>query len=131
MSLITQQIPSMPKGLRPEDIERILRSMHEDIKQLTFGVKGVIVNTKDISSAYTVSESDDILMCWGDTTISLGLASDITGKMYWIKDISTSQVTIDASVQVDDVTRVNIDASQSLCIVSNGSEWRIVSGYQI
>lgn len=130
MSLISAQIPSMPEGLQVEDIERILRDHFEDIRQLSQGEKGIIVNVRDISSAYTVVGDDDVLMCWGDTTLTLPVAGDISGKMYWVKDISTNQVTIDATT-IDDATRVNLDGSKAVCIVDDGSEWRIVSGYQI
>jgi hypothetical protein len=131
MRLVSERVPSMPQGLNNEDIERILRSHLEDIRQLAMGEKGVLVNTTDVSSAYTILLDDDVLLCWGDTTITLLAADDVTGKMYWIKDISTNEVTVDSSTQVDDATRVNLDASQAICIASDGAEWRIVSGYQI
>ena len=127
MSLVSKQIPSMPTSLDTADIERILRDHWEDIRQLTMGEKAKIVNTHEVSSAYTMTEDDDALFCWGDTTITLLAADTLTGKMYWIKDISTNQITVDSSTQIDDATRQNLAAAKAMCIVSDGAEWRIVS----
>lgn len=127
MSLVSSQIPPQQEKLTTVDIERILRDHFEDIRQLTMGEKGKIVNTQDVSSAYTITEFDDVLLCWGDTTISLLAADTVSGKMYWIKDISTNQITVDSSTQVDDATRQNLAAAGAMCIVSDGAEWRIVS----
>lgn len=126
MTLVSKQIPPMQR-LQTEDIERILRDHLEDIRQLTMGEKGKIVNTQDVSSAYTIIEDDDVLLCWGDTTITLLAADTMTGKMYWIKDISTSQITVDSSTSIDDATRQNLAAAEAMCIVSDGNEWRVVS----
>ncbi len=120
----------MPE-LVPQEIEKLLKQIREDIRQLCLGEKGYVMNVRDISSAYTTLEDDDVLMCWGDTTITLLTVTDVTGKMYWIKDISTNQVTIDSEDNIDDVTRVNIDASESACLVNDGAEWRIISGYSL
>lgn len=127
MSLVSRTIPSMPQQLTSEDIERILRDQFEDIRQLAMGEKGKIVNTLDVSSAYTVTDADDALFCWGDTTITLLAADTLTGKMYWIKDVSTNQISVDSSTQVDDATRQNLAAAGAMCVVSDGNEWRIVS----
>jgi hypothetical protein len=125
MSLITEQIPSMPQ-LNPQDIERILRNIREDLRMMSLGEKGAIVNVRDVSSAYTAIEDDDVFLCWGDTTISLPATGLETGKMFWVKDISSNQITVDASVQIDDATRQNLAANGAMNIVWDGSEYRII-----
>jgi hypothetical protein len=125
--MVSSQIPPQQKELTTQDIESNLRNHWEDIRQLTMGEKGFMINTKDVSSAYTITEYDDVLLCWGDTTITLLAADDVTGKVYWIKDISTNQISVDSSTQVDDATRQNLAAAGAMCIVSDGAEWRIIS----
>lgn len=125
--LISSQIPPQQTELTVVDIENILKNHFEDIRQLAMCEKGVMVNRKDVSSAYTPTKTDDAMFCWGDTTISLLAADTIKGKVYWIKDISTNQITVDSSTQVDDATRQNLAAAEGMCVISDGAEWRIVS----
>ncbi len=125
--LVSRQIPPLQQGLNRVDIENMLRNHFRDIRELAMGEKGVVVNIKDISSAYTPTETDDVLFCWGDTTISLSAADTLKRKTYWIKDISTSQITVDSSTQIDDATRQNLAAAESMCVFSDGAEWRIVT----
>ncbi len=123
MTLISREVPPRMSDL---DVQLMLKDHYLDICQLVRGEKGVTVKVKDISSAYTVVEDDAVLFVWGDTTISLPAADTLTGRVFWVKDISTNQVTVDAETLIDDVTRQNLAAAEAMCIVSDGVEWRVV-----
>ncbi|KKN03166.1 hypothetical protein LCGC14_1110410 [marine sediment metagenome] len=132
MSIITPEIPSMPQGLRSEDVERLLISIREDLRQLSLGEKGFRVNIAAKTAAYTISVTDDVILCGAGNqtfTVTLPAASGATGKVYHIKNVGTGTITVDGngSETIDGgITAILTVQYESITILSEGSEWFIL-----
>ena len=132
MSIITPEIPSMSQGLRSEDVERLLISIREDLRQLSLGEKGFRVNIVAKTAAYTMTVTDDVILCGAGNqtfTVTLPAASEATGKVYHIKNVGTGTITVDGngSETIDGGTTAILTVQyESITILSSGSEWFIL-----
>ena len=128
MTLVSQYPNPVPsqEGLS-RYIEDHLRSHYEDIRRVSLNEGGQLANITEFSSAGTPTLDDDILWCWGDTTITLPYGASTARKVYHIVDVSTNQITVDSTVNVNDVTRQNLATGGAMMIAGNGSEWRILA----
>ena len=88
-----------------------------------------ILTTINKSTNYTLTVIDDVVLVTGNTTITLPLASTITGKVFHIKnaDNATVAVTTTDSQTIDDqVTVLITEPYASITVVSDGLKWHII-----
>lgn len=85
------------------------------------------VTTK--TAAYTVTDSDDVILCNGTFTVTLPAAATRTGRVFYIKNIGSGTVTIDpnAAETIDgDATHAIAVQHESRTVISDGAGWRII-----
>jgi len=93
---------------------------------------GSIAITYEISlktSDYTATSDDDVILCSGTITISLPVASGVSGKRLYIKNIGTGSITVDpnGTETIDGGTTAVIENQyESITIVCDGSNWHII-----
>lgn len=80
-------------------------------------------------STYTAKSNDEVIECNGTFTVTLPTASDIKGKIYYIKNIGSGTITVDG----DGSETIDGSATQSLSsqydaiqIYSNNFNWFIL-----
>jgi len=81
------------------------------------------------TSTYTITASDDVILCSGTFTVTLPTASGIAGTTYHIKNNGTGTLTIDGdgSETIDGATTQTITAQyDSIQVVSDGTGWAII-----
>jgi len=83
---------------------------------------------KSVNQNYELKDTDDMILVFGDITITLPSAADVTQKWYTIKkmDSNTTTVTIvpDNGEQINDSTSAEITTQFSdISIISNGQQW--------
>jgi hypothetical protein len=106
--------------------------------QTTSPNSGLEVNTsmavaiKTVNVDYTATSSDNVILATTGLTVSLPTASGITGRVYTIKNISSSSVIrieAKAGELIDGNTFVNLNtANEYIKIISDGSNWYIIGG---
>ena len=80
------------------------------------------------AAIYTLAATDAICLCTGTFTVTLPTAAGITGKVYYVKNISTGVITVDG----DGAETIDGDADQTLHqwdtmqIASDGTNWVIL-----
>jgi len=92
-------------------------------------VKSLIVALATQASNYTLAASDHVLLANGASTISLPTASNISGRIYHIKNVSASIVVVSASNSetIDGSATVSLSSQyDKLQIISNGANWSIL-----
>lgn len=95
----------------------------------TYPVLSTKEGVKSISTTYTASVNDRVLLCNGTFTVNLPLASRANGITYVIKNIGTGTITIDASGSetIDGATTKTLSVQYaSYRIVCNGTAWYII-----
>jgi len=88
-----------------------------------------ILTTRNTAVDYTLVVLDDVLLVTGTTTITLPLASTITGKVFYIKNADTATVTVigTASETIDnDISVLLTQPYASISVVSDGVKWHII-----
>lgn len=95
---------------------------------------GVNVKYRNISATYTATTSDDyfINITSGTFTLNLPTAATPFGQVYVIKNSGTGTVTVDpnGTQTIDGATTFAINVqNQSITIIGDGSNWKIVSKY--
>jgi hypothetical protein len=81
---------------------------------------------KNVSSNYTITQSDDIICADGSITITLPSATDFPGKILTIENIGTQSVSIETNgaQTIDDDASMSLDSKYGqVTLVSNGSGW--------
>jgi hypothetical protein len=81
---------------------------------------------KNVSSNYTITQSDDIICADGSITITLASATDCPGKILTIENIGTQSVSIETNgaQTIDDDASMSLDSKYGqVTLVSNGSGW--------
>ena len=80
------------------------------------------------TATYTALATDDVVLCTGTFTVTLPTAVGIAGKAYYIKNVSTGVVTLDGagSETMDGETTLTLSDDDSVEVVSDGSNWRII-----
>ena len=76
----------------------------------------------------TLKGEHEVVLCDGEITITLPPASGSMGKLYIIKNIGSSTVTIDAngSETIDGATTKDLSQDELGRILSDGTEWWII-----
>lgn len=97
-----------------------------------------ILGLTTVSGAYTVGENDKVVLCTNASsasyTITLPTAASVSGQEFFFKrtDDTTVSLLIDAngSETIDGTTGINlVYLNESMRIISNGSNWKIISQY--
>ena len=89
---------------------------------------GLILPVVNKTSTYTLLESDAVCLCTGTFTVTLPTAVGITGKTYYVKNISTGVITLDG----DGTETIDGDADQevrewdTIQVTSDGANWVIL-----
>jgi len=87
------------------------------------------VNIATKTSAYTLVNTDVVILGNGTFTLTLPTAVGISGKQYRIKNIGTGTITVDGdgSETIDGATTAVLSIQDgSIDIISDGSNWRIL-----
>jgi hypothetical protein len=95
---------------------------------------GVNVKYRNISATYTATTSDDyfINITTGTFTLNLPTAATPYGQVYVIKNSGTGTITVDpnGSQTIDGATTFTMNVQNgSITIISDGTNWKIVSKY--
>ena len=88
--------------------------------------EGEKVNVVAKTSAYTATAADDIITCGaGNETFTVDLPVPLTSKTYYIKNVGTGVITVDAdttgSTTIDGDTTQLVNQYECLKIISDGS----------
>lgn len=86
-------------------------------------------NIKSVTTAYTATVNDRVILGNGTFSITLPLASRASGITYTIKNIGTGTVTIDGngSETIDGATTKVLSSQYAVAtIVSNGTAWYVL-----
>jgi len=80
------------------------------------------------TAAYTASSTDDIITCGaGDETFTIDLPAGSSGKVYYIKNIGSGVITVDAdttgSTTIDGDTTQTINQDECLEVIADSSEY--------
>ena len=97
----------------------------------TSTIAGLSLNIVAKTAAYTATASDDIITCGaGNETFTIDLPTPASGKIYFIKNVGTGVITVDAdttgSTTIDGETTQTIDEYESLAIASDASVYWII-----
>ena len=100
----------------------------------TLDVRGSMSSAyRSFTSNTTAATTDNMLVFTGSsaTTLTLPTAASVQGRYYWIKNATsnTSVLTIatTSSQTIDGASSWSLDPNEGLRVVSNGSNWYVVS----
>lgn len=82
------------------------------------------------TTTYTANEADQTINCTSGTfTVSLPTAASISGRIYTIKNTGAGTITIDpnGSETVDGSTTVSLTQYESKTVMSDGTNWIMIS----
>ena len=79
-------------------------------------IKNVSAKIKRVTSAYTLSESDEILLCSGTFTVTTQKTSTMLNKIYNIKNIGAGTITVSGSTY-DTAASLTLAANDSYTII--------------
>jgi len=88
--------------------------------------KGYRINIVAKTAAYTATAADDVITCGaGNQTFTIDLPAPLVGKTYYIKNVGTGVITVDAdttgSTTIDGDTTQTINQYECLKVVSDAS----------
>ena len=94
-------------------------------------VTGLKLNTVAKTAAYTATGTDDVITCGaGNETFTISLPAVVDGKTYYIKNVGTGVITVDAnsvgSTTIDGVNTKTLAQYDTLRIVSDASVYWII-----
>ena len=80
------------------------------------------------SAAYTLTATDVVCLCTGTFTVTLPTAVGITGKTYYVKNVSTGTITLDGdgSETIDGETTQTLQQYDTAQVTSDGANWVIL-----
>jgi len=89
-------------------------------------VKGFSINIVAKTAAYTATSTDDVITCGaGNETFTIDLPTTVAGKTYYIKNVGTGVITVDAdttgSTTIDGDTTQTINQYECLKVVADAS----------
>lgn len=92
---------------------------------------GLRLNIVAKTVAYTATATDDIITCGaGNETFTVDLPTALTGKVYFIKNVGTGTITVDAdttgSTTIDGQATQTISQYECLMIVSDASVYWVI-----
>lgn len=85
-------------------------------------ITGSDINVTTITSAYTVTASDDTIIATGTFTVTVP-ASAVKGKVYDIKNKGTGTITLTSSALIDEAASISLTQYVSARIVFDGITW--------
>jgi len=89
---------------------------------------GLILPVASKTATYTLLEADAICLCTGTFVVTLPTAVGITGKTYFVKNVSTGVITLDGdgTETIDGDTTQAIYQNDTAQVASDGSNWVIL-----
>lgn len=94
-------------------------------------INGEKINIVAKTAAYTATATDDVITCGaGNETFTIDLPSPLTGKTYFIKNVGSGVVTVDAdttgSTTIDGETTQILNQYDCIMVVSDASVYWII-----
>lgn len=88
--------------------------------------KGYRINVVAKTAAYTATTADDVITCGaGNETFTVDLPAPTAGKIYFIKNVGTGVITVDAnttgSTTIDGDNTQTVNQYECLMVVSDGT----------
>jgi hypothetical protein len=85
-------------------------------------------SVRSVTDTTTMTGSDDILLCTGTFTVNLPSAANYPNKVYYIVNVSSGVITVDAygSETINGETTQDLYENDSMQIVSDGTGWVII-----
>ncbi len=81
----------------------------------------------EVTTDYTTTINDAVLLGDGNITITLATASSVKNTAYWIKNIGEGTVTIKNAQGIDDVYEVKLAPLEAIHVISGGTKWWVMS----
>ena len=80
------------------------------------------------SATYTLTATDVVCLCTGTFTVTLPTAVGITGKTYYVKNVSSGVITLDGdgSETIDGETTQLLHQWDTAQVTSDGTNWVII-----
>ncbi len=128
--------PDLPKTLLITDpntlkyAEALNRELDGFRREINRFVGKAVINspTEDV----TLTAEDDIVLANGTFTVTVPLALDTKGRVYYIKNIGTGTITVSGSNSetIDGETTVDMATQYDvIAITSDNTEWWIITRY--
>lgn len=92
---------------------------------------GITYPLTAVSDTYTIGVDDYFIECTTNTfTVTLPTAVGVNGKQYIIKNVGTGLITVGttSSQTIDGTLTKTLSQNESIEVVSNNSNWKIVGG---
>ena len=94
-------------------------------------ITGLKLNIVAKTAAYTATATDDIITCGaGDETFTVDLPAPVIGKIFFIKNVGTGIITVDAdttgSTTIDGETTQTVNQYECLQVICDASVYWIV-----
>ena len=97
----------------------------------TATLQGLSLNIVAKTAAYTALATDDIISCGaGDETFTIDLPVPSAGKIYYVKNVGTGTITVDANTTggttIDNNNTVTLDQLENIMIVADATEYWVI-----
>ncbi len=92
---------------------------------------GVIFPLTGVSNTYSIQSTDNTIECVSGTfTVTLPTAIGVIGKQYVIKNVGSGTITVatTSSQTIDGNNTVSLTQNESIIVVSDDSDWKIIGG---
>ena len=94
-------------------------------------INGLKLNIVAKTAAYTATATDDVITCGaGNETFTIDLPAALDGKVYYIKNVGTGVITVDAdttgSTTIDGDTTQTVNQYECLQVISDASVYWIL-----
>ena len=92
---------------------------------------GLSINIVAKTAAYTATVTDDVITCGaGNETFTIDLPAVAAKKVYWIKNVGTGLITVDAqttgSTTIDGQNTQQIVQNDTLAVIADASIYHII-----
>lgn len=88
-------------------------------------ITGSDINVTTVSSTYTITATDDVVIGTGTFTITAP-ASATTGKTYFIKNKDTGTITLASTALIDGEASITIEEKVAYHIIFDGITWWVL-----
>lgn len=83
-----------------------------------------VVEQTTVTGNYTATYTDTIIFCSGTFTVTLPSPAGVGGKVYWIKNIYSSNITVTGLIEAD--SSVVLSGHESVTLSSDNFNWWII-----